>query len=1223
MAQIRLTIGDIAVTNQQVTSTVTFGDVTYHVSLSSLSLQKKMYQPTEILADLKIGMSDFEKDWVTISRTNIESLFKLKKAVLDVVTIQTDNDTGEEYFTVDDVIGNDFYVHDVRPHYKPDNMIVSLKIYSLDKLLTLNKECNTYVGKTLSSILGSVLANYKVPYDTTSSLTFDKSGMQVLQIDASGSDSDDNTDKKEHKFPYLIQYNESFYDLLKRTTNRWGEFLYWENGTLTIGYGGSDPIKVDSTKYTDIYYFDLDSVALDLPEAGSYDYAAAYDENVGNKPIKKDPYQVYGKLFKFNGQLDKYAFSVASRFFQNEESVTAWAVGLLVDDLYDMIAESKYVKSDNKDFKDNYFDSNYDTEQYNDNEDELNLYSEYGSKYDKDTSYYSEILGYETAAGKNAIRIKYDTTWPEMKLGDVITVKDDKFIVVEVLGVSPKELRILDNSKVLVYPSQTITFEIVATAINKTDNKYYPATLPTGHVRRSGPQVATIVDMDDPLKANRVRVVYDWQGENASESDYSPWLLYAAGSHGSPRAGRHLNGTKVLVGFANDNIERPYVLGNIQEADTFVELKDVSLETPGKRKFQMWDHVGGVQKFVSGTFAPIVSTISDFSPTVDYLSLGDGGLQYAGGFCITDRLGLYNISGSTEEREVKISSAWGDVKVSAFTGISISAPNGDVKINGKNVEISAGNNLTLTSGKNVGYHVAWGKGEDPSFSTVLSDLVCKLIDKVGEKVQLIDLSFIRDTLEVVFRPHEGSLTLKSNRYMKLETGSNECDYPVAAYNKDKRQQIVDEEVKSTILSTIGADSFKTVDPFSGNVTETPSSISMIRSLIWIINKLSGIFTAWLDDYQKEYDKLVDLRLQFDKAIKPLQVLSNSEDWTTAKVCQTYDELKESFWNMDNTDDWTEDNLNFTEDVAIDEGDDLLTSVNEHSRERCRHFVSSALPDREKKIAETVIMLRKENRKIVVDAANELRKAILKLKLPEWSEIDLSKEFSTKMGYYMPFPDQFISNLEDALSKDNCKEVPEFHAEESRKALANKIGNTADFVAWKKYMSRMVVVKFLESLGFTDDMRRKITDPEDKKKTIEVKKPNFSLKGLNQDQSLANTAYWKKYVESLSGVPAIKKAESSLLTAVANSAADALKGAIDYDNIMGIKENFSWSEGKKGGVLFGYKGDTYELKGKEIEKIETIEPKIKSISENSEGIDTWDKERLVEFMAKLREALGKI
>ena len=1213
MAQIRLTIGDIAVTNESLTSTVKFDTTSYQVCLVSLSFQKKMYQPTEIKAELQFFMTS---KWVSIGRTDIEETFKLKNAILEVVEPKTSNSSDDDKYTVLDTIGKDFYVHDVRPHYQPECMYVSLKIYSLDKLLTLNKECNTYVGKKLSSILGSVLGNYKVPYETSSTLSYDNSGMQVLQVDASGSDSDDNKDKKEHKFPYLIQYNESFYDLLKRTTNRWGEFLYWENGTLTIGYDDSKPIKVDTTKFTDIYYFDLDSVALDLPEAGSYDYAAAYDENVGNKPIKKDPYQVYGKLFKFNGQLDKYAFSVASRFFQNEESVTAWAVGLLVDDLWDLMSETTYVNSDNKDFKDDYFDSNYDTEQYNDNEDELNLYSEYGSKYDKDTSYYSEILGYETAAGKNAIRIKYDTTWPEMKLGDVITVKDDKFIVVEVLGVSPKELRIVDNSKVLVYPSQTITFEIVATAINKTDNKYYPATLPTGHVRRSGPQVATIVDMDDPLKANRVRVVYDWQGENASESDYSPWLLYAAGSHGSPRAGRHLNGTKVLVGFANDNIERPYVLGNIQEADTFVELKDVSLETPGKRKFQMWDHVGGVQKFVSGTFAPIVSTISDFSPTVDYLSLGDGGLQYAGGFCITDRLGLYNISGSTEEREVKISSAWGDVKVSAFTGISISAPNGDVKIKGKNVEISAGNNLTLTSGKNVGYHTAWGKGEDPSVSSILSDVVCKLIEKIGEKVQLIDLSFIRDTLEVVFRPHEGSLTLKSNRYMKLETGSNECDFPMAAYNKDKRQKIVDEEAKSSILSTIGGDSFKAVDPFSGNVTETPSSISMIRSLIWIIKRLSGIFTNWLDDYQKKYDKLVVLRYYLDAAILELKIYSEAQDWDNTDVCKTYDDLKESIWDTDDTDDWTDDDLEFKENVKV--GDDAIQNVSQDCQNR------NAQADKEgEALRKWIVSMRVKKRGEIVDRVNLLRKAIRELKIMEWSEIDLSKQFSTKMGHYLPFPDKFISTMEDALSKDKCSDVPTFHSTEERKALTNKVKDKANYEAWKKYMPRLVVVKFLVALGFTDDLRSEINDANNPNQKRKVEKPSFETVELNGNQSLANDAYWADYVKSLSGVPAIKKAESSLLTAVANSAADALKGITDLDNIMGFKENFTWSEGKKGGILFGYKGNTYELKGKQIGEVETIEPKIKSISENSGDIDEWDKKRLVEFMAKLREVLGNI
>ena len=1217
MAQIRLTIGDIAVTNESLTSTVKFDTNSYQVCLVSLSFQKKMYQPTEIKAELQFFMTS---KWVSIGRTDIEETFKLKNAILEVVEPKTSNSSDDDKYTVLDTIGKDFYVHDVRPHYQPECMYVSLKIYSLDKLLTLNKECNTYVGKKLSSILGSVLGNYKVPYETSSTLSYDNSGMQVLQVDASGSDSDDNKDKKEHKFPYLIQYNESFYDLLKRTTNRWGEFLYWENGTLTIGYDDSKPIKVDTTKFTDIYYFDLDTVSLSLPEPGSYDYAAAYDENVGNKPIKKDPYQVYGKLFKFNGQLDKYAFSVASRFFQNEESVTAWAVGLLVDDLYDMIAESKYVKSDNKDFKDNYFDSNYDTEQYNDNEDELNLYSEYGSKYDKDTSYYSEILGYETAAGKNAIRIKYDTTWPEMKLGDVITVKDDKFIVVEVLGVSPKELRILDNSKVLVYPSQTITFEIVATAINKTDNKYYPATLPTGHVRRSGPQVATIVDMDDPLKANRVRVVYDWQGENASESDYSPWLLYAAGSHGSPRAGRHLNGTKVLVGFANDNIERPYVLGNIQEADTFVELKDVSLETPGKRKFQMWDHVGGVQKFVSGTFAPIVSTISDFSPTVDYLSLGDGGLQYAGGFCITDRLGLYNISGSTEEREVKISSAWGDVKVSAFTGISISAPNGDVKIKGKNVEISAGNNLTLTSGKNVGYHTAWGKGEDPSVSSILSDVVCKLIEKIGEKVQLIDLSFIRDTLEVVFRPHEGSLTLKSNRYMKLETGSNECDYPVAAYNKAFRQKIVDEEANAALLSSIGSSSYL-------GSSDGDFDLTMIRSLIWIIQKLNGIATTWLSDYRREYDKLVRLKCKLDDAIKDLKKYSNAVNWDTTEVCQTYEDLKESFWNTDNTDDWTEDDLIFTDDVEIKDGDnDLLSSVGYFCRNRYRVLVpgvENLTIDREKEVAKPIIKKRKDCRKKVLNIANELKKNIRELKALEWSEVDLSEQFSTVMGHYLPFPDNFMGTLKDALSMDNCSDVPVLHAEDDKKKLDNKLEDCVDIEAWEKYMPRMVVVKFLESLGFTGELRREIADPNNQDKTIKVDNPDLSKVTRYEDKSLANDEYWRKYVQSLSGLPIIKKSESSLLTAVANSATEALAGAISLDEAWGFVENFSWSDGKKGGVLFGYKGDTYELKGKEVEKVETIEPSVKSISENSGDIDEWDKKRLVEFMAHLRYELGKI
>ena len=1225
MAELRLTVGDIAVTTEKGTSTVTYGDNTYNVCLVELSLQKKMYQPTEIKAKLDFEMS---LNWVAPSRTSIEKTFKLQNAILEVVKRESDGKGGST-LTTEEVVGNDYYVHDVRVHFQSDWMFVYLTIYSPDKLLTLNKGCNTYVGKTLSSILTSVLPNYKMPYDKEKSLDFDKSGMQVLQIDTNQKDSSGNAVMKEHMFPYLIQYNESVYDFVKRTTNRWGEFLYWENGTLTIGYDDSNINELDKSLCSDIYYFDLeDEVNLELPSAGSYDYAAAYDANVGNTPIKKDPYKVTGKIGKWNGQFDVYAFSVASRFFKNEDSLPSWLVGLLVDDLWDLMAETSYVSQDNSDFNDVYFKDKSDDEtenkglpsddQYNSKRDELNLYTEYNSDYHKNTSYYSEILGNEIAAGKNAIRIKCDTTWPKVKLGDVIKVNDEEFIVVEIIGKAPMEVRIENNTNVVVGPSETIKFEIVATAKvgGDSNKKFYPAILPTGHVRQSGPLVATIVDMDDPLKANRVRVVYDWQGDSASsnEDEYSPWLLYAAGSHGSPRGGRHLNGTKVLVGFVNENIERPYVLGNIQEADTFVELKDVSLETPGKRKFQMWDHVGGVQKFVSGLVAPAVSTVSDFCPAVDYFSLGDGGLQLAGGFRITDRLGLYNISGSTDEREVKIDSAWGEVKISAFTGITISAPNGDVKIKGKNVEIAAGNNLRLSSGNNVGYHMAWGKGDDPSLSSVLSDVCCKLIEKIGEKVQLIDLSFLRNTAEVVFRPQEGCMTLKSNRYMKIETGSNSCEYPAVAYSKDKRQQIADEEAKSTILSSIG-----------GNSSIIPGSsvlnLSMLKNLIDIIHKLPGVARVWLNDYDRKYSDLVKRKELLDQTIESLKYYSGSKEWATTTVCKTYDDLKEDIWDTDDTSDWTEDKFSFEDNVKV-EGEDYFNNVTKVCRNRHRDSldISRFKPRSEQeKLCKIIVSKRKEWRSAIVLRTNRLRKAIRDLKPKEWTDTDLSKQFSDKIGYFRPYPDDFISNLKDALNKDNCGDTPVPYPIETLKDLKRVTFNS---VLWRRYMSRLVVVKFLESLGFKDDMRREIDDPDHPGQTITVDDPDFSDVSFNGSKSLANNVYWRKYVQSLSGVPAIKKGDT-FLSSVAESATDALKGTVSVDDILKFKENFSWSEGKKGGILFGYNGTTYELKGQQITPLETVEPGIKYMSETSEGIDKWDKKRLVKFMDKLRAELNDI
>lgn len=44
------------------------------------------------------------------------------------------------------------------------------------------------------------------------------------------------SETKEFIQPYLVQYNESFFDFLVRVSNRCGEFLYYEDGYFNIGW---------------------------------------------------------------------------------------------------------------------------------------------------------------------------------------------------------------------------------------------------------------------------------------------------------------------------------------------------------------------------------------------------------------------------------------------------------------------------------------------------------------------------------------------------------------------------------------------------------------------------------------------------------------------------------------------------------------------------------------------------------------------------------------------------------------------------------------------------------------------------------------------------------------------------------------------------------------------------------------------------------------------------
>ena len=136
-------------------------------------------------------------------------------------------------------------------------MEVTFEIYSKDKRLTLDKFCKAYTGRKLYNdilaqndcvdtpqegadfttklVKNNLLANAGVTLNTDTQLTY----LRYVKV-VKKEDNDDETEEKEFEFiqPYLVQYNESFYDFLARAANRCGEFLFFEDGMLHLGLVG-------------------------------------------------------------------------------------------------------------------------------------------------------------------------------------------------------------------------------------------------------------------------------------------------------------------------------------------------------------------------------------------------------------------------------------------------------------------------------------------------------------------------------------------------------------------------------------------------------------------------------------------------------------------------------------------------------------------------------------------------------------------------------------------------------------------------------------------------------------------------------------------------------------------------------------------------------------------------------------------------------------------------
>ena len=1189
MAVIKLTIhdflADIEAVKVETISLVTGTDTaqvgSYLYSLVGLSMNKQMYQPTMIVADISINKTE-GTTWTSIKRGNIVEMFRFCR-----ITLHGDNDE----------IGNDFYVHEVIPEYRAGSMLMRLHIFSLDKLLTLKQTSRSFVGKKLlGDILATELPKYLLPFDKGKGMEFKpedriKTVHQLVYQNAQKATA-------EHIFPYLVQYNESFYDLLARTTNRWGEFMYYEDGSLQIGYNAGDQVKTVKNFYKITYSCqDASLELLGLSKEGNYEAEAAYDKNVYDTPIQKSPRFVRGEMGEFNGQGDKYAMKKLASFFNTDKNIVSWIANTLVDDSVSVLQSVIKTKQHNDTQNEKYFPGKGTDEQYGQytftlydketkSKDAFNQFTEITSQYaDKadiyDAKRYFKTLELEQEAANNVVTIDFDTTWPGLKLGNIIEVNGEQFIVVNISA---------------TYKDNHLTFQVKASGAHvtevsgKTIYDFYPAMIPSGHVRYSGPQIAKIKDASDPALNHRVRVLFSWQSD-ADVKEATPWLPFAAKGEGKITTGKHNKGDEVIVGFIDGNVERPYVLGATQTRAPHDKTINVDIDTPGGHHMRLSDGSGaGLLKFISSAFSPALNTFCNFFPVSQIPFLGEllkedkvwsKNKYFEGSATLSDFYGIYKITGSTDKRNVTISSPWGDVKMDAFTGITISAPNGDVKIKGKNVSIEAGNNLTLESGTNIG----WKLRNDKKFGDFSADALgltvsSAVASKVAEKTKLLDLSLVRSVVEVVMRPVEGALTVKSNRFLKLESGKNECEYPKLAFNQDEKKRLLDAAAKKKI-ATGAAD-------LSDGVT------LMFEMTLPIV---MHIFDKFVNLFNDCYVK----KVAFEESISDLKTVANNDN----PVCNTYEELKAVFWDSDKNKNIEANDIGFKDNVKI-EGD-----ANEIVSAECyQRILFLAEPD-----SVYVIDARTRFRAKIVETAKALREATVKVLDFKMTQSEIDKEF----GFFRwtSLPKDAKKMMFNAVSREKCSTLPFYKISSDVKKLESVMKRMNKNVVITA--RRTICLNLLKELGL-DKNRAPLAQDQ-----AVPPEPKVSGNSNKSEGDILHDSTWRNYVDSLRAMPELKK-ESH----VGQTVKDAFyKQFTDMDTAANFKksydEMYAWAEGNPGGILFGAKKNTYMVDpndegGFDITKVESLKP-LERLTALEGGDEAGT--AIINFMSQIKHVLRRI
>jgi len=819
----------------------------YSLGLTSVAYDKGLYTPGTLKLTFTVTGSASS---VTLENALIQTFSGIRTSLFGYNELaRTEQANGTVKITYSNIIYilKDYYLQSVKETDSGKSCVLTWR--SPDYELTREKGCEVFEAKRFGKDIFSAKAGaVSLSEDGSVKMRYACGPERLLLM---GYNQDyklkcrDGKHDEEIIHPYLVRYNESVYDFMVRVAHRCGEFLYFEydeeGGKFCLGLP-EETVKhiVDGSGYNvdednELYcsYRDLGGLNDEDAAEFSTDFMTCADQT-DKEGCYYDMQNTSDDFLYRLKDSDEPSLSLDAAqeiykalspiFTANDLISGLTAAGSVV--LQDII-NTEWLFQDKR------------SDQYETYKDECNAANSDMLAYDTykvmnlNNHFYHFVETNERKSERHSAVLNFSNHLPQVKIGDDINLNDglyDAYLVSRVYGsfsyseaassgTTGTDASVKAENHAEVVPVMAVE------GLDKLPRMAFPPALGISHSVKVSSMEAIVVRTDDPLMNGRVKVRYPWQQNEDGDPDdstdtpktsripLSPWIRVAVPYTGTtPGSGFSMPlsvGEHVMLNYSDGNIERPYVAGSLYFRSRNGD-GEYEPHSPGQGNFDDTDadfyKTGfqtrsilsgkghGLMFKDTGDTSPITALFPIFGVVEQIVKAATGAESYGvdcfkgGGIALGDGTGLLTVELDADKRNIDFTSELGSISASAFTGITINVPNGDIDIKGKNVNIEAGNNLTLKSGTNIMTESRNNDYYGELFGTLLGNSLTQLLKKTTD-VDLsgcLDLSFIRCVMEIVLRPVEGTLRIQSGRNTVVTAGPGNVTIPTSLLSDRSR-----------------------------------------------------------------------------------------------------------------------------------------------------------------------------------------------------------------------------------------------------------------------------------------------------------------------------------------------------------------------------------------------------------------------------------------------------